>query len=64
VHLDNAVEQKQSVTKDEPMKNNKNKKTKKNKHKTKEKVATIQQFNHLIIQSSNHLPLNTMATYL
>jgi hypothetical protein len=39
VHLDNAVEQKQSVTKDEPMKNKKTKKQKKkqtqNKHKTK-----------------------------
>jgi hypothetical protein len=41
VHLDNAVEQKQSVTKDEPMKNKKTKKQKnkkkqtQNKHKTK-----------------------------
>jgi hypothetical protein len=61
VHLDNAVEQKQSVTKDEPMKN---KKTKTQKHKKTKKNKKWQQFNHLIIQSSNHPPLNTMTPYL
>jgi hypothetical protein len=59
VHLDNAVEQKQSVTKDEPMKNKKTKKQKKT--NTKQKVATIQPSNHPTIQSST---IDTMATYL
>jgi hypothetical protein len=63
VHLDNAVEQKQSVTKDEPMKNKKTKKNKKKQKKTntKQKVATIQPSNHPTIQSST---IDTMATYL
>jgi hypothetical protein len=65
VHLDNAVEQKQSVTKDEPMKNKKTKKQKNKKKQkktnTKQKVATIQPSNHPTIQSST---IDTMATYL
>jgi hypothetical protein len=56
VHLDNAVEQKQSVTKDEPMKNKKTKKQKKTNTKQTQNKKW-QQFNHLIIQPSNHLPL-------